>query len=341
MSIPPVSMQSSKRILFLDPPSQKIEEKVECVAKRSFSKAGNGESKNNQIIYSDIFNSANSYEMPPNPVKKRRDDEKDEPPIEFSPKGSSRRAMAQTPMKKRKQNVLTPLMNTCGQIARGKLERSGHTYKLVANSDARGDYKQLYAISDEQPQLIVGYDNCKVRIKALHEYCLNRSTPEVAQDFWKKSCESQIGLQNLGFPVAQILNSSLEDGYEIVVYICNAIDPNKWAGNMPIASLDTDLVFLLKQARDILTRAAKENLLLDLSPNNFRVNDDNELFIIDSFVEEDPLDSFLNDPNTTIQCWLKSALVNWANENPYVYAFLTEDIGKMNAAASKELAIFA
>lgn len=136
---------------------------------------------------------------------------------------------------------------------------------------ARGSYSAVYEVQDS-PDLV---------LKAYHGNIGVGFAEAALVKFMKKSLQNYKDIVTLNLPVAELINSetAIADGFILQKKI-----PHE---------LDIQNPQHVEQASQFFSRSVKEQVAMDLQPQNLRVTDDNSVVLIDFIEEKDPVHVFI------------------------------------------------
>lgn len=163
-------------------------------------------------------------------------------------------------------------------LSNGEFKFSGQTYKVCAKKDARGAYMQAYEVTDEK-ELIKGYSNDQILIKAFHKSRID-SSPAELKKFMQSALNQYDFFKKENINVAKIHNYSTAK--QDLCYVVEKIDREiNWKNfEFDASYLDENKSHndeekylahqILKQLKNIFDFVVKNEKQIDIHPANVR-----------------------------------------------------------------------
>lgn len=214
----------------------------------------------------------------------------------------------------------------------GTLTINNHKFTLKEVDGAYGDFVQIYRIAsdDTTPQIVPDKSNEEVAVKVFHTRATTRNQPKTLMGFMESSLQQykQLLAINAGmlsqegdiYPVAKIWNadSATKDLFYIVEYIPYAVDVSPWEDPLVmVENLDEKSQKILHSVRRFMELMDTNRIVLDPKPNNFRLDEAGNLYLVD-FTEEPDEDD--------LTATLDQCIRLWSGDNQYICDFLKANI---------------
>lgn len=163
-------------------------------------------------------------------------------------------------------------------------------FKIKRTCVGRGDYCEVFEIAEGQPQLFSSFKNNQILFKRYQKRLVECRGNSVS-DFFNYSMDQYDQLEELGYPIAQILNrrTAKEDGFFLVEKI-----PHAFPKPLHYGSCD-EIELYLNQVACMFQVASDFNIPVDLKRQNVKIKDDGTVTLIDFREEHNPLSILLEN----------------------------------------------
>jgi hypothetical protein len=185
-----------------------------------------------------------------------------------------------------------------------------------------GNFNNAYIITNKTSIFIDGLENSKIVIKCFKNLQIETNAHLLGKYILHQLTQYHC-LQSTELPHTPILNNPIKDHYIVTLFIPNEI-PNAFFENLQnnneaeYEDLDNQSKNILSQLKNFVTYAINNNIALNLRPNNFRLDENYKVYLVD-FKEND-------DDDDGVIPYVKCALKKWCAGNYKIYCFLTSDI---------------
>ena len=224
---------------------------------------------------------------------------------------------------------LTPVQKKYNRINKKRsIKYNGKNFQLKIINDAKGHYKQAFEIVSKN-SIINNIENSNLLIKGFLEIRIRKSCDTKLEGFVKNSIAQYKKVKEAGLLVANIYNidTILKDKYFIVKKI-----PKKIELSFPIErqfeNLDKQTEDIILSVKKFFNFVVEKKVSLDLLPQNFHLNEENEPILIDLREVEDESDLIV---------LLVKDLLNWSGKNLTILKKLTEDFVSLDCALANEI----
>lgn len=195
-------------------------------------------------------------------------------------------------------------------------------FKIDPNSKKTGDYFEVSEIAIDQPQLYDNYSNEQVLNKCYKKEMI-QNRPGDLEGFMKSSLEQHNDLLKTSFPISKILNAdtALNDGFFNVEKVEHEF-PINWQNNTTIESLDKLTLYSLDQVKAMFQYAFDNDVQLDLSADNVRINHEGIVVLCDFMEEPAVVCHFMEEPQNEFKLLIEKLIKTFANGNEEIKAYL-------------------
>jgi hypothetical protein len=163
-------------------------------------------------------------------------------------------------------------------------------FKIKHTCVGKGDYCEVFEIAEDQPQLFPLFKNNQILFKRYQKRLVEARGNSVG-NFFNCSMGQYDQLEDLGYPIAQILNrrTAKEDGFFLVEKIPHAFPSPINYDSCGEIEMYLDQVALMFQI------ASDFNIPVDLKRQNVKIKDDGTVILIDFREEYNPLSILLEN----------------------------------------------
>ncbi|HEV8051778.1 MAG TPA: hypothetical protein VGP47_04725 [Parachlamydiaceae bacterium] len=212
-----------------------------------------------KIIFEDVLKSSKSTKVPEAPSKKKR----------INPNSFAYKAMDLTTK----------------DVFEYSTENQVNTFQIKPTVLGKGCYCEVFEIASSDFELVPGFSNEQILFKRYHKEVIEKRRENV-EKFINNSLDQYNLLTKDNFPIAKIFNATTAkvDAFFLVERIPHEFKIN-WNKDTAIESLDEISLSCLKQVKWMFQYSFDNNIKMDLSNDNVRLNDDGKIILID-FMEE-------------------------------------------------------
>lgn len=222
----------------------------------------------------------------------------------------------------------TPIQRKLSPFAKKALEVSAtDTLIFQTHNDAsikfqrgeqigKGDYCEVFEVTASE-KLFENYENNEILIKCYKKELIVKDNSRIIE-YLTNSLTQYKQLKSLEYPITKILNveTAEKDAFILVEKVPKEFSID-WQKNTPIALLSETTQNYLNQIKQMFQIAFDQKLYLDLSASNVRINNSEQVVLID-FMEEKGSKKWDNP----FQIVLNKHLKSFAQGNDEIYEYL-------------------
>lgn len=193
------------------------------------------------------------------------------------------------------------------RLSSGELHFRGKVHKVQQLGS--GHYSSVYRIMDTSSV-----------VKAFHRTIIEQQRGDSQLErFMRNSLSQYLVLSRAFFPVVAIhsvteakgdIEQVIKDRCCIIEYVERGICLSNWAGKRIEELTEADQC-ILGQVRTIFERSIREQILLDLFPENLRVRASGQVVIADFIEEPEDDDDFLANMRQRLKAWVEPSIINF------------------------------